>query len=84
VMFFKRSLNISELILIYFKYFYGMGYFLLKEKWTTMLQQWRKWRWASAYVREWLYERKINEKEWRQAFIYLSMKITPSSNMGKN
>ncbi len=29
VMFFKRSQNISELILIYFKYFYGMGYFLL-------------------------------------------------------
>jgi hypothetical protein len=39
VMFFKRFLNISELILIYFKYFCGMGYFLLKEKWTTMLQQ---------------------------------------------
>jgi hypothetical protein len=36
---FKRSLNISELIFIYFKYFYGMGYFLLKEKWTTMLQR---------------------------------------------
>ncbi len=34
-MFFKRSLNISELILIYFKYFYGVGYFLFKEKWTT-------------------------------------------------
>ncbi len=27
-------------------------------------------------VREWLYGRKINEKEWRQAFIYLSMKIS--------
>jgi hypothetical protein len=69
----KRSLNISELILIYFKYFYGMGYFLLKEKWTPMLQRWRKWRWASA--RELLYERKINEKEWRQAFIYLSISL---------
>ena len=62
VMFFKRSLNISEFILIYFKYFYGMGYFLFKEKWTTMLQQWRKWRWASAYVREWLYECCMKEK----------------------
>jgi hypothetical protein len=110
VMFFKRSLNISELILIYFKYFYGIGCFLsslkclaltqavkisqlvtemwywsgdpnrfcgfkfftfhLKEKWTTMLQQWRKWRWASAcsWMIVWmLYERKINEKEWHQA-----------------
>ncbi len=93
VMFFKRSLNISELILSYFKYFYGMGCFLsslkclaltlncknirqlltemwfwavtltylvvfhfctfhLKEKWMTMLQRWRKWRWASAFVKD--------------------------------
>jgi hypothetical protein len=37
-----------------------------------------------SYVREKLYERKINEKEWRQAFVHLFMKITPSSNMGKN